>query len=679
MSSEASYWDCLFQIMEYAVDGALEAPVTVDGRELTRLDLKRFVTELYRPWPGQGFEQRLIKELLSSVPLICIVAPKGSGKTSSLRYALYNIETQHPDVARVLIDVKKFFDAEAFARLTSATALPTFRAEIRRIVQQSLLPTLADTVAFTAWVLAGPSDTTDPFNSSLLAELQDEAMDAQMEFECGGADRMTRVNILTSALRKPANYSRYSKAIRDRIRTAHVVQSAVSLGRASRVLLVFDNVDRIPDEHQSNFLQAVNDSHNALAGACVTAVAIRKETLHSPRPNKHGDVITMVLPDGERYPCVLLPENRHDHVRDIFESRHKYSRQLLETLAPDVAAEDIATTLDLIHTSILTEFINDSVHALANGSIRTTVSIYTGFVRYLMALQEQGVAAMHDVISSDADHLQTLFFVWLRTKATDYGLLFYDVIKPDVDPRAAREFADLASEHHLLLTTILNLCEEQHTGSDPAVHDVFDRLTRVGFKDEQIGKALKSMSAPPHGSPGTIEFTDVTDEGDHDRNSSARVRLTPLGNVLISDLLDKVGYVWGKALDRAKLPPDKSRNYHSFNRFERMRIFLEYSRDLARHHLRLLSLLRREWGRIHGTGWLAHYRSQFGVHRKLQVERLLESAQAFYGPFFRDTNAFSALLNVYRDLQQRLVRGDAFADLPLERLDDITIAEQRDP
>ena len=146
MLDESTYWECLFQILEYAVDGAFEAPITVGGRELTRLDLKRFVTDLYRPWPDESFELRLQKALLTSVPLVCIVAPKGSGKTSSLRYVLHHLQSGRPDVASVLVDVKKFFDNEEFAKLTDATALGTFRAEVRKIVESALLPSIRDGV-----------------------------------------------------------------------------------------------------------------------------------------------------------------------------------------------------------------------------------------------------------------------------------------------------------------------------------------------------------------------------------------------------------------------------------------------------------------------------------------------------------------------------------------------------
>ena len=650
MLEESSYWDCVFQLIEYAVDGATEAPITVDGRELVRLDTRRFIDDLYRPWPDQTFELRLQKALLTSVPLVCIVAPKGSGKTSSIRYVLHHLRSEHPEVQSVLVDVKKFFDLEEFAKLTDETALGTFRSEVRKIVEASLLPNMSDSVELLAWVLSGSSDTSDPFNSALLAELRDDAMEAQIEFGCGGMVRAERVRLLSSALSAPAAYSRYSRSVRSKLRTAHVVQAAVSLGRASKVLLVFDNVDRIPTQYQSKFMQAINDSHNALAGACVTAIAIRKETLHSPRPNKHGDVITMVLPDDERYPCVLLPENKGEHVQDVLECRHRFSRALLDELLASLPEESLRLDiLDPIHNSILSEVINNSIHALANGSIRTTASIYTEFVRYLLTLQDRGISLMTELAQADPDHLQTLFFVWLRTRASSYGLVFYDVIKADADARHAREFADLASEHHLLLTCVHNLAEEQHMGADPTVYDVFDRMLRLGFTESRVRGALKTMSAPPGGAPATIEFSNDETEVP-DRHSSAHVRLTSLGSVLIADLLDKVGYAWGKALDRAVLPPEKQRNYHAFNRVERMRLFLDYVRDLAKYHLRLLSLLRarRDWGRVYGTSWLTQYRRQFGLNRRFQIERLLESAYAFYGPYFGDgENSFRKLLAIY--------------------------------
>ena len=58
-------------------------------------------------------------------------------------------------------------------------------------------------------------------------------------------------------------------------------------------------------------------------------------------------------------------------------------RALLDELLASLPEESLRLDiLDPIHNSILSEVINNSIHALANGSIRTTASIYTEFVRY---------------------------------------------------------------------------------------------------------------------------------------------------------------------------------------------------------------------------------------------------------------------------------------------------------
>jgi hypothetical protein len=661
--------------MEYAVDAAGDTPIMLDSREVARIDVKWFIANMYRPWNDHAFETRLLNAMLSSVNLLCIVAPKGTGKTSAIRYVLNKLEHDHPNIGRILIDVKKSFDEESFATLSNETVITTFRAHIRKLVEAELFSGPDAGLELLSWALAGAPDDTDRFDARLVADLVDHSNLAIGEFNCRAPRRTDRRKQLATKLTNGADYYRYGSKIASELRTAHVIQAAISLGKYSRVLVVFDNVDRIPVQYQATFLSVINDLHSALAGACVTAVALRKETLRFPRPNHGGEFLTtMALPNGDRYPCVLLPSNKEDHVRSILQMRHVYSFDLFKanaTLTPE--DQDELKDIDPIHASLVAEFLTNSIQALANGSIRTTVELYSGFGEYLTELEDTGTRKVRDILRADPDHLHTLFFLWLRQRAADFGLLFYDVIKADVDIHSAKQFARMASEHHLLLTAILNLARELPAGVAPPLHAVFERMAMLGFSDEQITRALESMSSPPP-TPATIEFVDVHGKPRLTRDSSDLVALTPLGEALITDLLDKVGYVWGKALKQAGIDDDRS--YFSYNKFQRMRIFLDYARQLAKHHLRLLSLLRsrKEWMQRFEGEWLERYRRDFGVGRRLQVERLLDSARAFYAPCCEGThNPFERLLAQYTELQQKVKRGEQYANLSIKELDSIVV------
>jgi hypothetical protein len=65
------------------------------------------------------------------------------------------------------------------------------------------------------------------------------------------------------------------------------------------------------------------------------------------------------------------------------------------------------------------------------------------------------------------------------------------------------------------------------------------------------------------------------------------------------------------------------------------------------------------------------YRQWFGVRRRLQVERILESGANFYEPHFHDgaTNPMRILLESYRALLTSVAQGAAYDALDLSELD----------
>ncbi len=89
----------------------------------------------------------------------------------------------------------------------------------------------------------------------------------------------------------------------------------------------------------------------------------------------------------------------------------------------------------------------------------------------------------------------------------------------------------------------------------------------------------------------------------------------------------------------------------------------------AEVHLKLMSLLKKQWASRFRYDWLREYRKRFGVNGQLQVERLLLSAEAFYFPSAaqRD-NPFRHTFEGYRQLLYEIRKGTKFSRLDLSRL-----------
>ncbi len=672
------YWDFLYKIMGYSVDSSSpNAPLHLAEKPIACIDERVFLETLYAPRSNEHFEERLIKYLLEAMPVICIAAGRGCGKTSAIRFAVNKIRASHPNTKIVMLDIKRVFDQRRFQDLNEANAARRFSEFLRAEIQGRLFPRPRDERDLLAWLLAGsPDEGIDDFDYSLVSDLHDVFVPVIAEALGESGTRQQRFTSLSEWFF--ANQSRYAAISRETLpllRTAHVVQAGVRLRNWERIILIYDNVDRIPANFQPRFLEVANDSQIAMGGHCTTAIALRKENIRRPDPRSGdgGDLIYVILPNDEEYPCLLMPKVGPEHVNNVLERRYAYSVELCGGhLAPELL-EQLDSLIKPLHLGVVSEFLSNSINALANESMRNIVALYIGFVQYLQTLQHRGVLDFSGLLSGEREderHLKTVFFLWLREQGSKYGVVLYDILKGKELESDAADFASMASEHHLLMTCVLNLTEELTRSSYatyPPFSTVYRRMEELGFSLDAVKTALREMCAPPGEQPRVIEFFRCEcNVDDLTEKSEVPLCLTILGNELIKEVFSTVGYVWGQAY-REYPKTIRNRSYHTLNRAERIEVFYLYMRKMSMRHLRLLGVLRDESVQ---ANWLQRYRRRFGVGERLQVERILESGAAFYGPTFgKIPNAIELLREAYLVLQAQLVGGAKFEELDLSELD----------
>ncbi len=671
--------------MEYAVDSAAEPIVRLRGKEIGKLDENTFVDRLYVQWPQQEFEEVLYEKLLASTQLTCVAAFRGCGKTSAIRHAIARLKREHGKaVTVVLIDVKKLYDAGVFAPLSPkpnddalASAYQIFKNEIRKVVHQRLLPGPDNTRKLLAWTLAGPPDPSDSFSDLLVSSVIDLSDPLIIAAGAAKSDRRERTAAIAHLLEDPEKFQHYHRASIQHIGTAHIVRAAMAIQKWRRITLVYDNIDRIPLAYQVKFMEAVNDTHNALDGKCGTVVAVRRETLRwpVPRPGEKGDPIEILAPAEAEYPLVLFPDTKPEHVSRILQVRHDYSVDLYRA---NIAETDDVTYVAMLHAGVVDEFIKDSIYAMANGSIRALAKIYTGFFRYVhRAEHAKAMQGSENFLSAETGHLQTLFFLFLRENAKEYGLVYYEIVRAESDVAAAVDVPDLASAHHLVLTALHNLTKELREtsrGRDVTYNQLWLRLSTLGFRYEDIQGAVSDLHGDSEDGPHTVEFVDTDPViGTLQPGSTDRLRLTALGNVLVTGLLHKVGYIWCQAYDnyvRTSGRREQLKTYYEMSPADRIRIFFNYVRELMLGHLKMLVLVRKKLQPKHGKRWLEVYRTHFGVDNDFHVERLAGSAAGFYAPHIPSgqSNPFDVLLSNYHELVNELDRGTEYDSLVLNKM-----------
>lgn len=666
---DQDFWDLTFDVVTYAVDSSHVTPLRRrDNSNLATITEQIFLDELYVARNDSIFEESLAREMARSIPVVCLVAGRGCGKTSTLRYAKRLVEAKSPRARVLTLDVKRCWDQGLLVGLNVENAAERFRQVLFNFVYFELFSGREEYLRLLAWLLAGRPDPTDSFDPGVVADLVLESNRARAIIgETSKSTRDDRFRMLEAEFVKNKSFfSATLQEVQSKLRLVHLVVGAQHIRDVEKVVLVIDNVDRVSGLLQPALMQCVMDGQLRMGSACTTVIAIRRENVRdvAPRPGEGGDILVHVSIHEEKHDGLLLPTDGPDHPASILGKRRDYSSRLYQKQVLDA---------DLVHSRVVSQFLHERVHDLANGSIRSIIGIYHSFMRYVI---EVANAERFDVLANlnDEGFLQTLLFLWLRLHGESQGIPLYDVLKPEPPLELQKAYSDLADIRHLILTCLLNSSSQRTLfwsyGDYPTVKAVFGRMRLLGFDFDEFRTALGEVCAKPGEPPKLVEiYPTEVNAGDLEELSVERLRLTQLGRALLENTTSKVGYNWANALSVAPSHLRRSGNsYFSMDRDDRMKIVYHYCKQRAIRHLRLMSFLQSEWRQRFGEDWLARYRVFFGVETRVHVERLLRAADAF---FFRDRkeSQFLWLESRYVAQLNKLGGGIAYENLDLKSLD----------
>ena len=679
-----SYWDIALQIAKYAVDSGPFTYIRHADEVLDRITEDSFLDHLYVARSAEDFETTLIAELQRSPEVVCLTASRGGGKTSAIRYAKRKLAQLSPETAFILWDIKRSWTQRVFQGLSPHRARERFKNALYRKLLNSLFAKQEQKIQLVAWLLSGAVEAGSDVEPEAIEDLDVESAMLISEAGCKGQTREARYDEICAYFEdKSSRFGRAFASIQDILRPSHLVHAAVHLGRAERVIVAVDNADRLPAQYQPAFMEELNDGQLALGPLGTVLVAIRLENIKGlqPRPGEGGDNLRFVTPNLENYPAVLVPSANRGHTQRVLRKRHEYARKLYENVLGELDARDHrgsgADADNLVHEAVVDEFLRNSIYNLANGSLRAVVGIYTAFVEYLVSLQRAGRIQVLRLVKrgeGEENHLHTLFFLWLRAKGSQYEIKLHDIHKSrSLNHRYIREpYKRVANLPHLLMTSVHNLTAPEpefwNEEDYPTFSRVFENVSLLGFSMEQVRQAMQILCAKPGQQARILEFKNSEPRPKQMKPSSEdHLGLTRLGHELIAEIYSKVGYVWSRAIKSAgKELRGASKSYHDLSRAQRLAVIEDYLVRRSEVHLKLMSLLKKHWGKRYRYNWLREYRQRFAVNGQLQVERLLLSAEAFYfhGRSLR-SNPFRYTYEGYRQLLYELRDGKAFHQLDL--------------
>jgi hypothetical protein len=446
-------------------------------------------------------------------------------------------------------------------------------------------------------------------------------------------------------------FTSIDEAVQKLVRPEHILQCALIVKPLPYLVVAYDNIDQLHGPWQSRVLDVVEATHSALSGACGSVISIRRENVAHLIEGQGGGAyaVRVLVASGKPYIGLRLPQDPETHARHVLEKRHAFAKALLVSEQSRWSRHEHIKVADMLHEDILGELVNAHIQRLANYNMRAIVRMYVEFRRYLRKILPFGEQV-------EKDHVATLFFLWLSEAGESFGIELYDVFRLGRVVESINDVPHAASVHHLLMTCVFNLmlAQEQHNGRPPRFQEVMARMQSLGFGLEHVLEALKSLCNKPGMPPKIIVFED---EGqiiqELTETSGARLQLTVCGIELVTNIFSRVGYVWGRAYEH-NASFGSRKGYVDLPREKRIEVLLSYMAKMARQHLYLLETIRTGWTQIYGSDWLKIYREMFGVHERLQVERILDSA----GNFFRsDSGPFLKLKGAYSQILKELVPG----------------------
>jgi hypothetical protein len=651
----ARFWALLGQVMRYAVDISDDYPLTIDDIDFGTITPEVFLSDLYVPWDRGTYEARLGHHLQTAKALVIVAGGRGAGKTSSLLSASETLKQRHRAIRILSLNIRRLYDRFSLQKSSGKKAYDTFAKHVEIEVRRRLFPDIEDSMELIAWVLAGPPDEDTQFDSLLLSDLHDHSIQLRAQAKVFAQDRAERVRGLKDwFLGHGQDFAAVHRELQGLFRLRHSILARTHLSRLDKLILVYDNVDKIPGEHQTTFIEVANDSQLAMGSLATSCVAMRTEHLRGAWEGQErgGSLVHLILPNERQYSGVLLPILEEKQVAEILVKRHLFS---LERYKAKLPGEAHARPIRTIHKVILEQFRESHIHRLTNENLRAVAALYIGFMQFLYNLSERRQKRFESFFVGEGGekHAHTLFYLWLRVHGPLANVQLYDVLRIVDDRSKGKSFSEVASVHHFLLTCTANLTEEIRNTAGPheypSFRDVAERMGELGFTFEEVKRAVKVM-LPEEEEEGTLEFanSDPLVEG-LQPESRNRIRLTKLGTVLVTEVFSKVGYVWAIAHSRAVKggTQDPDLAYLEMSVWMRIRTIFDYIGALAGSHLNGIRRLEQEWRRDHGDNWLERYRRRFGINGKVQVERIMQEAAAFYEHEFR----MRKVKNVFDELQ----------------------------
>lgn len=619
------------KFMEF-VEDVIKTPVNDQASGTIVITTQEFLEHLYVKSP---IEEKIIHEIKHSPENpICIVGPRGSGK-SSVGLKVRNDLTAPGEQAFICtIDIspikgERFFD-------TRTPGDGRFREYIRKKIiefyESELLKSTDLKYRFYEYILnrnLGDKDRPESYFrqfDGLISEFNDN-------FE--RIPGKTQINAEWLKVHANQDWVRNSiEGIKTQLDLKHYAAALRYLKGYKQQIIWIDNIDSLSEQDEMEMTSAIREMVRTTNGIIRFVVAVREENVtQTEHPREaFAELFQSVIfwgdpdnPSAQSNKAWFVPVAKEDRLKEIYLRRLDFAR-LKTPVMPDSVAADLTTeefeTLKQLARQVIAAFEAEKGIYVANNSLRDTLNILTGFIKYLL---KKGLGQDKRPVAYGFKlwFLQTELLFWLSRHAEGpIGYKFFNIFDhsrlflKSPDQEAHGYFLP-----YMVLTAVWNLCLENELSDArfklPSVADVYRRLATVGFLDEK--KILNTIFDLSRSSNGMNNFIAIQISGELENpekiQNTHRLRLTYRGQVTLNSVCNSYGYIFGL------IEQNKALNYHETGIEQDAKTVVKALVTLSQSHLVFLSIARDKWY-DNIEDWFATYCRHFGTPISLPFCRI---------------------------------------------------------
>lgn len=562
-----------------------ENSMSVSARLPVEITREEFYRDLYLPRPQ--LEKR-IRKAVPQTRLLCVVGPKGSGKTTVIGKVVQDLRTKGTKKFIVEMDVRKIYSDPKFRD----QLLPKLKEDPKAIIR-FMDKRVSESYNQKLFSPISPKiDGKSPRTSLYEFVLTQEGYD----YTTFQKPRNAILDIFAQQNRDKGTSDLYqwlenNRVTDDRIREAlaeidecldhrHYIDAARYICGYQTQIVWYDNIDGLAGKVQLEMFHHLRRAHAGLAGYAMSIMAIRFESVKSyilseEKAPPYADFV--ILHEDERSDAIALGRLSGRNIQRIVESRFNYSarrqqeraKRLRELIASSTEEEESRRHQDELNEIVplvsnpnlkllrsmslilLRQLDRQKAFGLSNGSLRELLVLHAETLDQYRRVQEiMGEGAL---VAEDW-YLSTLLLRWLRRSQRIYVVGIYELVTRVEEWIASfeqnRDQDSVACVlEHVIATGLWNLQRYKAIGgipkNPPSVGSLVSRLETIGYERSDILASIFELYTHADSTGNVVDFcSDSLILDAKDISDTDHLFLTERGKCLTGRTCNTFGFLY---------------------------------------------------------------------------------------------------------------------------------------